>query len=158
MHERLEAGLRVVDRLSSPATRAELVRGYGRLHGAADRALRPWLDETPGLDYGGRRTPAPAASDRFPPLTSEAEALGALYVLEGATLGGRIIRRELAVRGASLTGLEFLDPYGEAAGDRWRSFLAVLELRGADDPDGVERGAIAAFGFAEACLAEKVPA
>jgi heme oxygenase (biliverdin-IX-beta and delta-forming) len=154
-HERLDSALRIIERLSSSPEREALIEAYGRLHRSADRAIRPWLVETGGLDYTRRRTAADGASPPFPPIASEPEALGAMYVLEGATLGGRVIRRELAARGVSLAGLEFLDPYGEEAGERWRSFVAVLESRGAADPDGVERGAIAAFSFAEACLAEE---
>lgn len=135
-----------------------MVAAYGRLHRSADTALRPWLKDAAGLDYGARR-PDPCSSERgFPGLASRAEALGALYVMEGATLGGRVIRRELAARGVSLDGLEFLDPYGERAGERWRSFTVVLEALGAADPEGVERGAVAAFEFTGRCLAQEVAA
>lgn len=156
LHDRLDTTLRVVDRLASPVDRDAMIAAYGRLHGASDQAMRPWLAETPGLDYPDRRAPS-SALDAFPVLASEGEALGAFYVLEGATLGGRIIQRELTARGASLDGLEFLNPYGDRTGERWRSFIEVLEERGAADPDGVERGAVAAFGFAESCLREKAP-
>ena len=154
LHDRLDTTLRVVERLSSPERRAALIEAYGRLHDAGDGAMRPWLQAVPNLDYSDRRVPG--AGSPFAALQSEAEALGALYVLEGATLGGRIILRELAARGVRLDDLQFLDPYGDRAGERWRSFVQILEQRGAADPEGVERGAILAFDFAEACLSEKV--
>lgn len=57
-------------------------------------------------------------------ISNRAEALGFLYVIEGSTLGGRLILRELAAGGAEITGLSFLDPFGaegaleRAAGNR----------------------------------------
>ena len=48
--------------------------------------------------------------------------LGALYVLEGATLGGQVLRREMAQRlGVNAdNGGAFLDVYGAETGRRWR--------------------------------------
>lgn len=55
-------------------------------------------------------------------------ALGVLYVLEGATLGGQVLLRSVRAQLAIGTedGASFLDIYGAATGQRWRSFLAVL--------------------------------
>jgi len=54
--------------------------------------------------------------------------LGCAYVLEGATLGGKVILRRLApqlpeIRGAS----RYLDCYGGQVGERWKRLLALLE-------------------------------
>ena len=68
------------------------------------------------------------------PLASSREAcLGVLYVVEGATLGGQILRREIAARLEldADSGAAFLDVYGAATGRRWREFtdyLASCEL------------------------------
>ena len=166
LHKALEDQLGVIKRLSSDADRRRLVERYYRMHASADTALGPWLETIDGLDHlMRRRTPllvedlhalhlfVPEAApipkveiaDRF-------EALGFLYVLEGSTLGGRIIHKALSARGCSLTGVGFLDPYGSSTGERWRSFLAVLEREGASDPDGVERGGLKGFAHADACL------
>lgn len=64
----------------------------------------------------------------LPATPSAAACLGVLYVLEGATLGGQILRREIATRlelDAS-TGAAFLDIYGAATGQRWREFTQAL--------------------------------
>ena len=56
------------------------------------------------------------------------EALGCLYVMEGATLGGQIIRRQAASRlglGPS-SGCSFFSAYGEQVGPMWRAFRAAL--------------------------------
>ena len=64
----------------------------------------------------------------LPPLDSSAACLGVLYVLEGATLGGQVLRRQiLASLGMDAgNGAAFLDVYGEETGRRWRAFLHYL--------------------------------
>lgn len=64
----------------------------------------------------------------LPPLHTYAQVMGALYVIEGATLGGQILRRiaqdKLAVDAS--TGGRFLDVYGSATGRMWKAYLAAL--------------------------------
>jgi heme oxygenase len=60
-------------------------------------------------------------------------ALGSLYVLEGSTLGGRVIGAKLrrapwCPRG----GLRSFEPYGAGTAARWRATLAQLERSGGD--------------------------
>ncbi len=66
---------------------------------------------------------------QLPRLDSPGACLGTLYVLEGATLGGQILRREMARRLAldAANGGAFLDVYGAATGRRWKDFLDYLE-------------------------------
>ncbi|KAE9657960.1 biliverdin-producing heme oxygenase [Pseudomonas fluorescens] len=64
----------------------------------------------------------------LPPLDTPAACLGALYVLEGATLGGQVLRREMAKR-LDLdadNGGAFLNVYGAETGRRWKDFLDYL--------------------------------
>ncbi|MGQ7858518.1 biliverdin-producing heme oxygenase [Pseudomonas yamanorum] len=64
----------------------------------------------------------------LPPLDTPAACLGALYVIEGATLGGQILRREMDQRlglGAD-NGGAFLNVYGAETGRRWKDFLDYL--------------------------------
>jgi heme oxygenase (biliverdin-IX-beta and delta-forming) len=73
-----------------------------------------------------RSTPQPA---------SVAEGLGVLYVLEGATLGGQVISRQLYSRlgiGPD-NGGRFFAAYGEKTGVMWRDFVSVLDQYGGDD-------------------------
>ncbi|WJK12125.1 biliverdin-producing heme oxygenase [Pseudomonas fluorescens] len=80
---------------------------------------------------------------QLPAIDSAAACLGVLYVLEGATLGGQILRREIATRlslGAD-NGAAFLDIYGAATGRRWRDFIEYL---GSRPMDADERKAVVA--------------
>lgn len=79
----------------------------------------------------------------LPVIDSSAACLGVTYVLEGATLGGQILRREIASR-LSLNadnGAAFLDIYGAATGRRWRAFIEYL---GSRSLDASEREAVVA--------------
>jgi heme oxygenase len=170
-HERLETRLDIIRRVCRPGERRAIVERFWGLHEGAERALAPMLDDVDGLDLPARRRAGLIEADladlgrneREPipvcPVEhakSRAEALGFFYVLEGSTLGGKVIRRELAALGQDTTGLSFLDPYGADSGDRWRSFLAVLRREcpsGQDDlADETVRGAVSAFKHAEGWL------
>ena len=68
------------------------------------------------------------------------EALGALYVIEGSTLGGRIIARELA-RSIGVTpeaGGRFYASYGDARGPMWTAFKGALDRLGESRPEAVD--------------------
>ncbi|KPA95239.1 MULTISPECIES: biliverdin-producing heme oxygenase [Pseudomonas] len=77
----------------------------------------------------------------LPRIDSGAACLGVLYVLEGATLGGQILRREVSRRlGLEAdSGAAFLQVYGDATGRRWRDFIEYL---GSRPLDAVEREAV----------------
>ncbi|MEB0045920.1 MULTISPECIES: biliverdin-producing heme oxygenase [unclassified Pseudomonas] len=64
----------------------------------------------------------------LPAIVSTGSCLGVLYVLEGATLGGQILRREIAARLHldADTGAAFLEIYGAATGRFWREFTDYL--------------------------------
>ncbi|MGY2412093.1 biliverdin-producing heme oxygenase [Pseudomonas pergaminensis] len=73
----------------------------------------------------------------LPVLDTPAACLGALYVLEGATLGGQVLRREMAQRlGVNAdNGGAFLDVYGAETGRRWKDFLDYLGRQPLDADD-----------------------
>jgi heme oxygenase len=69
----------------------------------------------------------------LPVLTTPEQLLGCLYVIEGATLGGRVITRHLQ-RNLGLTpqsGGAFFDGYGTETGANWKAFCTMLS-RSAD--------------------------
>lgn len=72
----------------------------------------------------------------LPTLDTPAACLGALYVLEGATLGGQVLRREMVQRlGVNAdNGGAFLDVYGTETGRRWKDFLDYLGRLPLDTP------------------------
>lgn len=63
-----------------------------------------------------------------PIVTHEVQAWGALYVLEGSTLGGRGITRMLLKQCSEITinHLKFFNGYGEETGPMWTRFQEAL--------------------------------
>ena len=124
---------------SAAATRHFLAKMYGFVlpYEAALRALAPTLGpawEVPARqraqllahDLGGAAVVAalPLCA-AMPPLGTVPALLGAMYVLEGSTLGGQVIARQLAKAG--LPGpFTYFAGYGPATGSRWKTFCALL--------------------------------
>ncbi|RMM39673.1 Heme oxygenase [Pseudomonas syringae pv. aptata] len=67
--------------------------------------------------------------ERLPTVDSAGACLGVMYVLEGATLGGQVLRREINRRLGldEQRGTAFLDVYGALTGPRWKAFLNHLD-------------------------------
>jgi heme oxygenase len=78
-----------------------------------------------------------APREMLPELPSFAHALGALYVLEGATLGGRVILRDLEARmGAAVFGAgRFFGGRGDTVELVWKSFRAAVDSFGRERPE-----------------------
>ena len=95
-----------------------------------DRMRMPDLDRDlafHGLDGG--TIEAGEAATRFRSRIEESAAsnptalLGALYVLEGSTNGGRFLARSLRKSwGLDVDGLSYFDPYGDEQPHRWAAF------------------------------------
>lgn len=70
----------------------------------------------------------------LPLIDSPGACLGVLYVLEGATLGGQVLRRQMHTRLGldEHSGAAFLNVYGADTGRRWKAFLALLDEQPAD--------------------------
>lgn len=147
LHDAVE---HAVDIMAATRSRNDYTRLLARFYGF-HAAFEPRLEAVPGLaalplDLPLRRkvplleldlrvlgfanadlTELPRCA-QFPALTDPARALGAMYVLEGATLGGAVISRLLAER-LQLTrhdGGCYFASYGARVGAMWRSFCAVL--------------------------------
>jgi heme oxygenase (biliverdin-IX-beta and delta-forming) len=167
IHRDLDETLHIVDRLSAMDQRVGLLAGYRFLYRKIEAKAACFLCGVAGLDFLARPRSAlvtegiralghPVSLDRPVSLRilTRAQALGALYVLEGSSLGGRTILKELKRRDVSLVGLDFLDPYGNRTGQRWKSFLTIFEREitsGEENADAV-KGALDTFAFAKACL------
>jgi len=85
----------------------------------------------------------------LPALATEAEGLGCLYVVEGSTLGGQVITRQL-LKSLGLTaenGVAFFNGYGAETGPRWKTFGAWLEEGAAqlDQDEAIIAGANETF-------------
>jgi heme oxygenase len=166
-HERLEADLGLLD---APLSRDRFVRVLERFWGfhciwepAVARALHDDLFLGPRLKLRhleadltalGRshdeisRLPRCFEAAQLAPLPRRpAAALGSLYVLEGSTLGGKIISR--ALKGASWLprgGLGYFDPYGSHTGQMWQDFWDYTAARSTPAADA-EMAAAASATF-----------
>jgi heme oxygenase len=60
----------------------------------------------------------------MPPLGTWPQLLGALYVVEGSTLGGQVIARQLAK--ATIPLRSYFSGYGERTGPLWKAFCQLL--------------------------------
>jgi heme oxygenase (biliverdin-IX-beta and delta-forming) len=63
----------------------------------------------------------------LPAIDDHASAIGALYVLEGSTLGGKIISKTISERLGKTEGFSFFRGYGAETGPRWKKFTQYLE-------------------------------
>ena len=80
--------------------------------------------------FGSETLPTVATPQVLPEIDSLAQAFGAMYVLEGSTLGGKIIKRMMQANTAlQLTeaSLEFFDVYGDGTFEMWNHFRTVMD-------------------------------
>ncbi len=105
----------------------------------------------------GRSVDSELAGSSKPALPqSEAEALGALYVMEGSTLGGKMISKSLRkCADWPLKGASYFNPYGDRTGVMWAAFQDELEAVPISQADGVIRGANQTFATLETALAQE---
>ena len=183
MHERVEHAVALPARLRSEASYAELLtRFYGLCapfevelqRAAAEESIAP---ELVGLDLASRcrasrivddlrvlgwNDEAVAAIPRLeePPMLSDAASVyGCLYVLEGSTLGGQVISREVELR-LGLTpqhGCWFFAGYGEQTRPMWTSFCRQLTAFAEANPtthDAIVAAAAETFACFETWAAE----
>jgi heme oxygenase len=164
-HGRVEA---VLDLLDPALDQDRLVRAMCALHGfwsAAEDGLARWADRCPDdaarVDWPQRRRASLFEADlralgatpgqerpALPEVRNTDEALGRMYVLEGATLGGSLIDRHLrrlpALAGVRLTAFS---PYGARTGAMWHAYRRATRAQaaGAGDADRVVRAASETF-------------
>lgn len=92
----------------------------------AQRRKSDWLLEDLAA-LGENAENIPLATE-LPQITNIAQAMGAMYVLEGSTLGGTHIAKMLAQQ-LQLTegkGLAFFTGYGPVTGSMWKAFIQTL--------------------------------
>jgi heme oxygenase len=164
-HENVERDL---DLLRSSFTRRDYVSLLQRFYGF----LQPWESEVeplfevelPEFFAPRRKLPNIAADLRYlgctdedlasidscqelPTLKGIGAALGSVYVIEGSSLGGRIISRRLAGHLGVLpnAGGRFFSGYGEDTGRMWSAFGELIKGRPAAENDEMLEAAAATF-------------
>ena len=94
------------------------------------RRKLPWLNrDLDFLTHTVQATPAP-----IPPITGLGELVGVLYVIEGSTLGGGLIARQIAehLGLTACAGGAFFHAYGAETQTRWSDFCRFMETLGTD--------------------------
>jgi heme oxygenase (biliverdin-IX-beta and delta-forming) len=124
------------------AAQAIFFVGYDR----ESRRKTPWL--ATDLERLGLPLPPPA-TDLFADWNGY-QLLGALYVAEGATLGGQVVDkalRRIAGLGEAAVPSRFFGGYSDQTGPRWQAFGTYLTNRADDHHDEVVDAAGRAFDY-----------
>ena len=107
--------------------------------------------ETLGVDRAARlRLPR---CPLVPTLAGTAEALGALYVVEGSTLGGRVQQDRLPAGSVPDGAQHFLGAYGPDLGRRWHGYRVVTSRWVSGEPARADAVVAAARATYEALVA-----
>ena len=167
-HQDVERRLRLPDSITSPFEYENCLLRFYQLYLPLERLLAGFSDwplmgfESPepcrsiwlAADLSALGVPAecrPVLKEAYlPALPAFANAVGALYVLEGSALGGQFILPPLQrLLGKQIAGADaFFRGRGEATGSYWTGFRARLDEYGTVHPDqsrDVVAGAIATF-------------
>lgn len=146
----------------------QLVINNYRIHKLVEGAMEqmPEVKNLEGLDFESRKKTALLAKDLESlglnpadyttegialDLTDFHHAMGTYYVLEGSTLGGSVIARQLAknenIAKEGVAEFNFYGCYGDMVGPRWKAFQQVLLNVATDDAaeDKMVAGAGATF-------------
>ncbi len=166
LHARVEQSLDLPRRLASLGDYAAMLSRYYGFYAPVEQLLRSVLavdadlsrlsktnllqEDLAALGLSGSEIAALPRCAQMPALPNAAAAWGCLYVLEGATLGGQVIRRELerALPQTRGRGCGFLSAYGTRVGEMWKSFcgaLTVYESRHPGSADPIVEGAVETF-------------
>jgi heme oxygenase (biliverdin-IX-beta and delta-forming) len=170
-HHDLDSSLGVLDRPWGVEGHLRWLSATWGLLAPLERSLAAWAVEDPGvLDVAARARAAMVLDDLrvlgadedtiaalsecpdVPVVTDRASALGVAYVLDGSTLGGRLIAQTVVAQGVpaaattSLTGVE-------GTGRRWRETMAAVESAGPDAVPAMTTAALATFAAYRSWLA-----
>jgi heme oxygenase len=142
------------ERALHTAITAETVPDWHQRH-------RAHLARTDLAALGAPERAFPRSSGYLPAVTWSEQVLGIVYVLEGSTLGGAWLLKQLAPLGITAAhGGSYLASYGSDRGKMWQRFLFTLEeahLRGVR-AEAIAAAAIATFTAARYYLTEAEPA
>lgn len=142
-HAQLEKAM--VERLRqtvTPAAYTSLLRMFYGFYKPVEDLIDLHVDKHYLPDHEGRRKSSAILSDlrilgeedvgglcsQLPIISNSYTAFGAMYVLEGSTLGGRIICAMLKKNlNAELPAFSFFEGYGENTGVMWAAFKSKLD-------------------------------
>lgn len=142
VHTRLEKRLAIKDRFSDIVSYREHLSRILAFHQAAETEWAFWLERALGDFPARRKVPSllrdlddvggsPIGIAEVPSVIDIPSALGAFYVLEGATLGGQhLLPMAEAKLGLSAeNGASYLNSYGSDVRTMWTAFGAAVEAQ-----------------------------
>ncbi|NIE77791.1 biliverdin-producing heme oxygenase [Pantoea sp. Ap-967] len=169
-HKALEARLPFFSPGFDPAAYSCLLQAYYGFHAPLEARLASYQEpgrvklpalslDLQALNLSPADIDALPLCQALPSVHDEASALGVMYVLEGSTLGGQVLKKAMAERfgiGAD-NGAGFLDVYGERTASYWRSFLERLGQAPASAAAQAAsvQAAVATFQLFEAWLGQR---
>jgi heme oxygenase len=177
-HENLENTVDVMNQMFSMDNYRTLLKKFYRFYSAIEPELARLEWTTVGYNFNDRLKVEKLATDlenlgmsaeeiskmskwdHLPKLDSYAEAFGSLYVIEGATLGGQIIKRHLSEH-LNLTpenGGLFFNGYGQQTGQMWKEFgSAITAFAEKNDKDEtIVESAKETFDSFKACFEQPI--
>lgn len=151
IHQALEkVMIPAIKQADTPEAYAKILNVFYGYFKAIENLLDVQLDEKLVPAYGQRRKAdiiledlnamnlngslPPLATD-LPQISSVHQALGAMYVLEGSTLGGQVITKMLK-QNLNLTDtacLKFFSGYGDETQKMWASFMEALDKQAQEE-------------------------
>ena len=180
-HTEVERQVDLLSRLQTPSAYRTLLEDFYGLYeplesdiGRSAPEIAVWLPdirkrmrtESLRLDLGVLGNKRPEALERapIPRLQALPEQFGCLYVLEGSSLGGQIISREVGnlLHYTPGHGCAFFAGYGAETGGMWKAFREATESFGASHcqpgiHDRIVNSAIAVFRAFGDWLGRKPP-
>ncbi|MFT4094913.1 MAG: biliverdin-producing heme oxygenase [Niabella sp.] len=160
-HQQLEKKVVLkIKAIDSPADYAAFLKYFFAYFNVVEKAVAPYIT-TLLTDYDKRRNASYLKADieelgatiemlpyaQAPSIHNAAEAIGAMYVLEGSIMGGPYIVQMLQKRGIE-KGFSFFSGYGADSGRMWKAFQDVLNETGANEAAGLQIMQKAAETFA----------
>lgn len=116
-------------RFFNPLEKAIFSQLKGTLPDVAQRRKTEWILED--LDYFRPSRPAISPYLNTPDINNNIQAIGALYVIEGSTLGGEVICRMVSQRLGVYPepGFKFFSGYGEDTAQMWEDFKNFINSK-----------------------------
>jgi heme oxygenase len=151
-HQELEKAL--VQRMRAMRTMEDyiaLLQIFYSFFGALEERISIYVSASELPDYLQRRKSESLAVDicslggvlpekvsisEMPAIDNHLQAFGALYVMEGSTLGGQIISQMIAKQlGIQEKGLSFFQSYGKDISTMWATFKLTLDKQANNEAD-----------------------
>lgn len=141
-HQQLEKKLvRQIKMIETEADYVKLLMLFYAYFGGLEEKINNFIDTAHLPDHDKRRKTAAIADDirtfeanpaakasgaDLPQIENAAQAFGALYVIEGSTLGGSIISKMISGKLGIRNGLSFFNGYGEVSHEMWEQFKDTI--------------------------------